>query len=297
DFQDDMVEGAVVDNNNMVTSNVISFIPTTRVHSFNPKTQIICDPSSAIQTRSKIEVMQEELLQFKIQKVWVIVDLPYGKKVIGIKWVYRNKDERGVVVRNKARLVAQGHRQEEGIDYDEIFAPVARIEAIRIFLAFASFMGFIVYQMDVKSAFLYGTIEEEVYVSQPPGSKEANDSASLKPTFDAKHAQEDTTYDQPFVLLPLWPFYYPFSSKSSADKEVIAAGKKTIQEPASKNDQVFLYALARLQNQEKEACDAADAANVIRRAFEQKCYDQGGASISSSTNTFSIFHTTWLRVQ
>ncbi|GJX35989.1 putative ribonuclease H-like domain-containing protein [Tanacetum coccineum] len=74
-----------------------------------------------------------------------------------------------LVDRNKARLVAQGHRQEEGIDYDEVFAPVARLEAIRIFLAFASYMGFIVYQMDVKSAFLYGKIDEEVYVSQPPG--------------------------------------------------------------------------------------------------------------------------------
>nr|GEX83461.1 copia protein [Tanacetum cinerariifolium] len=85
------------------------------------------------------------------------------------KWVYMNKkDERGIVVRNKARLVTQGHRQEEGIDYDEVFAPVARIEAIRIFLAFASYMGFIVCQMDVKSAFLYGTIDEEVYVVQPP---------------------------------------------------------------------------------------------------------------------------------
>ncbi|GKA42971.1 putative ribonuclease H-like domain-containing protein [Tanacetum coccineum] len=114
--------------------------------------------------------MQEELLQFKLQQVWVLVDLPHGMKVIGTKWVYRNKrDERGVVVRNKARLVAQGYTQEEGIDYDEVFAPVARIEAIRLFLAFASFMGFIVYQMDVKSAFLYGTIDEEVYVSQPPG--------------------------------------------------------------------------------------------------------------------------------
>ncbi|GJS09635.1 putative ribonuclease H-like domain-containing protein [Tanacetum coccineum] len=91
-------------------------------------------------------------------------------KVIGTKWVYRNKrDERGVVVRNKARLAAQGYTQEEGIDYDKVFDPVARIEAIRLFLAFASFMGFIVYQMDVKSAFLYGTIDEEVYVSQPPG--------------------------------------------------------------------------------------------------------------------------------
>ncbi|GJV99775.1 putative ribonuclease H-like domain-containing protein [Tanacetum coccineum] len=82
----------------------------------------------------------------------------------------RNKrDARGIVVRNKARLVAQGHRQEEGIDYDEVFALVARIEAIRLFLAFASYMGFMVYQMDVKSAFLYGEIEEEVYVTQPKG--------------------------------------------------------------------------------------------------------------------------------
>ncbi|GKA14831.1 putative ribonuclease H-like domain-containing protein [Tanacetum coccineum] len=119
---------------------------------------------------SWIEAMQEELLQFKLQKVWTLVDLPKGKRAIGTKWVYRNKkDERGIVVRNKARLVAQGYTQEEGIDYDEVFAPVARIEAIRLFLAYASFMGFIVYQMDVKSAFLYGTIEEEVYVCQPPG--------------------------------------------------------------------------------------------------------------------------------
>ncbi|GJS90722.1 putative ribonuclease H-like domain-containing protein [Tanacetum coccineum] len=126
--------------------------------------------TEALEDGSWVEAMQEELLQFKLQQVWVLVDLPNGAKVIGTKWVYRNKkDERGVVVRNKARLVAQGHRQEEGIDYDEVFAPVARIEAIRLFLAFASFMGFIVYQMDVKSAFLYGTIDEEVYVSQPPG--------------------------------------------------------------------------------------------------------------------------------
>ncbi|GJY15075.1 putative ribonuclease H-like domain-containing protein [Tanacetum coccineum] len=126
--------------------------------------------SEALEDESWVDAMQEELLQFKIQKVWILIDLPYGKKAIGTKWVYRNKkDERGVVVRNKARLVAQGHRQEEGIDYDEVFAPVARIEAIRIFLAFASYMGFIVYQMDVKSAFLYGKIDEEVYVSQPPG--------------------------------------------------------------------------------------------------------------------------------
>ncbi|GJX90761.1 putative ribonuclease H-like domain-containing protein [Tanacetum coccineum] len=114
--------------------------------------------------------MQEELLQFELQKVWILVDLPNGKRAIRTKWVFKNKkDERGIVVRNNVRLVAQGYTQEEGIDYDEVFAPVARIEAIRLFFAYASNMGFIVYQMDIKSAFLYGTIEEEVYVCQPPG--------------------------------------------------------------------------------------------------------------------------------
>ncbi|GKE31089.1 putative ribonuclease H-like domain-containing protein, partial [Tanacetum coccineum] len=97
--------------------------------------------------------------------VWTLVDLPNDKRAIGTKCVFRNKkDERGIIVRNKARLVAQGYTQEEGIGYDEVFAPVAKIEEIRLFLAYASFMGFIVYQMDVKCAFLYGTIEEEVYV-------------------------------------------------------------------------------------------------------------------------------------
>ncbi|GJZ52077.1 putative ribonuclease H-like domain-containing protein [Tanacetum coccineum] len=124
----------------------------------------------ALQDPSWIEAMQDELLQFKLQKVWTLVDLPNGKRPIGTKWVFRNKkDERGIVIKNKARLVAQGYTQEEGIDYDEVFAPVARIEAIRLFLAYASFKDFVVYQMDVKSAFLYGKIEEEVYVCQPPG--------------------------------------------------------------------------------------------------------------------------------
>nr|GEZ67306.1 putative ribonuclease H-like domain-containing protein [Tanacetum cinerariifolium] len=124
----------------------------------------------ALKDTSWIEAMQEELLQFKMQKVWVLVDLPHEKRAIGTKWVFRNKkDERGIVVRNKARLVAQGHTQEEGTDYEEVFAPVVRIEAIKLFLAYASFMGFMVYQIDVKSAFLYGTIKEEVYVCQPPG--------------------------------------------------------------------------------------------------------------------------------
>ncbi|GJR29084.1 putative ribonuclease H-like domain-containing protein [Tanacetum coccineum] len=127
-------------------------------------------PVQALKDPSWVEAMQDELLQFKLLKVWTLVDLPRDKWAIGTKWVFRNKkDERGIVVKNKARLVAQGHTQEEGIDYDEVFAPVARIEAIRLFLAYASFKDFVVYQMDVKSAFLYGKIEEEVYVYQPLG--------------------------------------------------------------------------------------------------------------------------------
>ncbi|GJU14537.1 hypothetical protein Tco_1142503 [Tanacetum coccineum] len=124
----------------------------------------------ALKDPSWIEAMQEELLQFKLQHVWTLVDLPHGKRAIGTKWVYRNKkDERCIMIRKKARLVIQGYTQEDGIDYDEVFALVARIEAIRLFLAYASFKDFVVYQMDVKSAFLYGKIEEEVYVCQPPG--------------------------------------------------------------------------------------------------------------------------------
>ncbi|GJT18889.1 putative ribonuclease H-like domain-containing protein [Tanacetum coccineum] len=118
-------EGAVTDLTNLETIMNVSPIPTSRIHSIHPSTQILGDPKSTVQTRSKVN------------------------KSTGAH--------------------AFGHRQEEGIDYDEVFAPVARIEAIRIFLAFASYMGFIVYQMDVKSAFLYGKINEEVYVSQPPG--------------------------------------------------------------------------------------------------------------------------------
>ncbi|KAI3757461.1 hypothetical protein L6452_04998 [Arctium lappa] len=97
----------------------------------------------AMKDSSWIEAMQEELLQFKLQDVWELVDLPKGHRAIGTKWIFRNKkDERGIVIRNKARLVAQGYTQEEGIDYDEVFAPVARVEAIRLFLAYASFMQF-----------------------------------------------------------------------------------------------------------------------------------------------------------
>ncbi|GJR87123.1 putative ribonuclease H-like domain-containing protein [Tanacetum coccineum] len=159
------------DNANIVSPTVI----TTRSNRSQNVSDVFSLGRSATLEASLADLLvmkleMEELLQFKLQKVWIVVDLSKGKRAIGTKWIFRNKkDERGIVTRNKARLVSQGYIQEEGIDYDEVFAPVARIEAIRLFLAYASFMGFMVYQMDVKSAFLYGTIEEEVYVCQPLG--------------------------------------------------------------------------------------------------------------------------------
>ncbi|GJY46366.1 ribonuclease H-like domain-containing protein [Tanacetum coccineum] len=159
--------GAEADLNNLEITMNVSPIPTTRIHKDHPKDQIIGDINSSTQTRRMTKITEEHAM------VWTLVDLPKGKRAIGTKWVYRNKkDERGIIVRNKARLVAQGYTQEKGINYDNVFAPIARIEAIRLFLAYTSFMGFIVYQMDVKSTFLYGTIEEEVYVCQPLGFKD-----------------------------------------------------------------------------------------------------------------------------
>nr|GEV51528.1 hypothetical protein [Tanacetum cinerariifolium] len=128
--------GAEADFNNLEPSITVSPIPTTRVHKDHLVTQII-DPNW-------IKAMQEDLLQIKMQKVWVLVDLPHEKRAIG-------------------------HTQKEGVNYEEVFAPVARIEAIRLFLDYASFIGILVYQMDVKSAFLYGTIKKEVYVCEPLG--------------------------------------------------------------------------------------------------------------------------------
>ncbi|GJR26217.1 retrovirus-related pol polyprotein from transposon TNT 1-94 [Tanacetum coccineum] len=114
--------------------------------------------------------MQKELNQFKTNDVWELVQNPMDMTIIGTKWEYRNKlDENGVVNRNKARLVVQGYNQQEGIDYDKTYAPVARLESIRILLSYACTLDFKLYQMDVKSAFLNDFINEEVYVAQPPG--------------------------------------------------------------------------------------------------------------------------------
>nr|GEV52121.1 hypothetical protein [Tanacetum cinerariifolium] len=126
---DDEVEGAEADFNNLELITVVNPIPTTKIHKDHPKEQIIRDPLLALQTRRMTKTSQEHAM-----KVWRLVDLPKGKHAIETKWVYRNKKyEIGIVIRNKARLVAQGYTQEEGVDYDEAFATIARIEAIRVY--------------------------------------------------------------------------------------------------------------------------------------------------------------------
>ncbi|KAG5562829.1 hypothetical protein RHGRI_005526 [Rhododendron griersonianum] len=172
--------------------------PTARVKLNHPTSQVIGNVADPMKTRKQlrdevsyvcyvslvepknikealidecwVDAMHEELNQFERNNVWELVPRPPHTNIIGTKWIFKNKtNEQGTVVRNKARLVAQGYTQVEGIDFDETFAPVARLESIRIMLAVACFLGFKLYQMDVKSAFLNGVIKEEVYVSQPKG--------------------------------------------------------------------------------------------------------------------------------
>jgi hypothetical protein len=120
-----------------------------------------------------VVAMQEELNNFTRNEVWHLVPCP-NQNVLGTKWVFRNKqDEHGVVTRNKARLVAKGYSQVEGLDFDETYAPVVRLESIRILLTYTTYYGLKLYQMDVKSAFLNGPIKEKVYVEQPPGFEDS----------------------------------------------------------------------------------------------------------------------------
>ncbi|GJV74779.1 putative ribonuclease H-like domain-containing protein [Tanacetum coccineum] len=176
---------------NLAPIIVVDPVPTKRVNTIHPQSQILGDLTSPVQTRGtlkKSKFGESTFVSYVHDQqrnnhtdylhclfacfLSQLEPRSVAQALNDSDWVEAIQEEidaRGIVVRNKARLVAQGHRQEEGIDYDEVFAPVARIEAIRLFLAFASYMGFMVYQMDVKSAFLYGEIDEEVYVTQPKG--------------------------------------------------------------------------------------------------------------------------------
>ncbi|GJV61891.1 retrovirus-related pol polyprotein from transposon TNT 1-94 [Tanacetum coccineum] len=119
---------------------------------------------------SWIESMQDELNQFERLQVWELIPRPAGKNIIALKWLWKNKcDAENILVQNKTRLVAKGYRQEEGIDFEESFSHVAHLEAIRMFIAYAAHKNITIFQMDVKTDFLNGSLKEEVYVSQPEG--------------------------------------------------------------------------------------------------------------------------------
>jgi hypothetical protein len=179
----------------------VQMFQPTNIARDHPLDSIIEDISRGVQTRSKlilfyehfsfvssiepkkidevlkdvdwVNAMHEELNNFTINQVWELVKRPKDHNVIGTKWVFQNKqDQDGIVVRNKARLVAQGYTQVEGLDFEETYAPVARLKAIRILLAYACAHNIKLYQMDMRSAFLNGYINEEVYVEQPPGFKD-----------------------------------------------------------------------------------------------------------------------------
>ncbi|GJX31084.1 retrovirus-related pol polyprotein from transposon TNT 1-94, partial [Tanacetum coccineum] len=161
----------VVAPSNEVIAPVLADLTGNHPYFGVPIPEIPSDQSSSSDSiHTIIEAMQEELNEFKRIKVWELVPRPDKVIVITLKWIYKVKlDKVGGILKNKARLVASGYRQEEGIDFEESFAPVARLEAIRIFLAFAAHMSMVVYQMDVKTAFLNGNLREKVYVSQPDG--------------------------------------------------------------------------------------------------------------------------------
>jgi hypothetical protein len=131
----------------------------------------------ALQDESWVSAMHEELHQFTRNDVWTLVPCPTEQNIIGTMWIFKNKtDEHGTVVWNKTRLVAQGYTQIEGVDFDEIFVPVARLESIRILLSIDCHLGFKLYQIDVKSAFLNDILQEEVYVEQPKGFQDPHHS-------------------------------------------------------------------------------------------------------------------------
>ncbi|GJS52033.1 retrovirus-related pol polyprotein from transposon TNT 1-94 [Tanacetum coccineum] len=158
-------------SNEEVESIEVEEIVNIKESKNHPLDQVIGNLNQrTLRSQAQNHTMQEELNQFVANDVWELVPLPISQSVIGTKWVFRNKlDENGIISRNKPRLVAQGYNQQEGIDYDETYAPVARLESIRILLAIAYENDFKLYQMDVKSAFLNGFINEEVYVAQPSG--------------------------------------------------------------------------------------------------------------------------------
>ncbi|GJV38915.1 putative ribonuclease H-like domain-containing protein [Tanacetum coccineum] len=228
-----------------------------------------------------IEAMQEELNEFERLGVWELVPRPDKVMVITLKWIYKVKlDELGGILKNKARLVARGYRQEEGIDFEESFAPVARLEAIRIFLAFAAHMNMVVYQMDVKTAFLNGNLREEVYVSQPDGfvdKDKPNHVYKLKKALYGLKQAPRAWYDMLSSFLISQDF-----SKGSVDPTLFIRrdGKELLLDYiflkvpeasllTSQNMPLTKYALESLMKYDFDSCDLVDTLMVEKSKLDE----------------------------
>ncbi|GJZ58656.1 putative ribonuclease H-like domain-containing protein, partial [Tanacetum coccineum] len=230
-----------------------------------------------------IEAMQEELNEFERLEVWELVPRPDKVMVITLKWIYKVKlDELEGILKNKAQLVTRGYRQEEGIDFEESFAPVARLEAIRIFLAFAAHMNMVVYQMDVKTAFLNGNLREEVYVSQPDGfvdKDNPNHVYKLKKALYGLKQAPRAWYDMLSSFLISQDF-----SKGSVDPTLFICrdGKELLlisQSPRGIFINQSKYALESLKKYGFDSCDPVDTPMVEKSKLDE---DKEGKAVDPS---------------
>nr|GEZ72647.1 retrovirus-related Pol polyprotein from transposon TNT 1-94 [Tanacetum cinerariifolium] len=177
---DDLNSNAMVDGNTFVNPNQLRSDGDMCIYALTVSTMEPKNVKEAMTDPAWIDSMQEEILQFKRLDVWVLVPALDNISPLTLKWLFKNKhDEEQTVIRNKSRLVVRGYRQEEGIDFEESFAPVARMEAIRIFLSYAAHKLFTVFQIDVKTAFLHGSLKKDVYVCQPEGFIDADHSSHV----------------------------------------------------------------------------------------------------------------------
>ncbi|GJX53088.1 retrovirus-related pol polyprotein from transposon TNT 1-94 [Tanacetum coccineum] len=230
-----------------------------------------------------IESIQEELNEFECLEVWELVPQPDKVMVITLKWIYKVKlDELGGMLKNKARLLARGYRQEEGIDFEESFAPVARLEAIRIFLAFAAYMNMVIYQMDIKTVFLNGNLREEVYVSQPEGFVDPdnpNHVYKLKKALYGLKQAPHTWYDMLSSFLISQDF-----SQSSVDPTLFIRkeGKELVlifQNPRGIFINQSKYDLESLKKYGFNSCDPVDTPMVEKSKLDE---DKEGKAVDPS---------------
>nr|GEZ26614.1 retrovirus-related Pol polyprotein from transposon TNT 1-94 [Tanacetum cinerariifolium] len=278
----------------------------------HPLYKIIGDPKSSVRTRGQlansclfscllssiepanvaktlkdddwVSAMQKELDQFARLKVWRLVLRPEGKSVIKTKWIFKNKkDESSLVIRNKARLVVVGYSQQEGIDYDETFVPVARIEAIRLFLAYAAHKDFTVYQMDVKTALLNGILKEEVYVGHPLGffSKQYPDHvyALDKALYGLKQAPR-AWYDVLSQFLIESDFQKGESSSSSLNDDVQQSPEEVIL-PLSNTQSIPI-------NMVPNGDEASTSHNVFNKCLED-AYFNASTSFHDPSNVHTYY--------